>query len=59
MITFEAKKYLTIREVARMTGLAYSRIYREVIKKKNIPSFRVGKTILIEESDIKKLIREN
>ncbi|HEV2987321.1 MAG TPA: helix-turn-helix domain-containing protein [Candidatus Angelobacter sp.] len=50
------QKALTVREVAELLGVSKTHIY-EMVADGRLPSFRLGKSIRIDASDIAELLR--
>jgi excisionase family DNA binding protein len=54
----QAKKYLTIEEVAELMGVNYHLIYR-LVRSGELPSYRVGKLYRVSQEDLDLFLQKN
>jgi len=57
MVTIKDKKYLTLKESSDKLGIGKWK-FIEMHKKGTLKFFKIGSTILIEETDLDNLIKE-
>jgi excisionase family DNA binding protein len=55
--TLSTKKWFTLTEAAATLGISYS-LMRKFVKQKKVKAIRVGKSLLIPEEEVKKLLEE-
>jgi excisionase family DNA binding protein len=55
--TLSTKKWFTLTEAAATLGISYS-LMRKFVKQKKVKAIRVGKSLLIPEEEVERLLEE-